>query len=408
MRWEILLQRQTKNRLNSEITQRKLRTLAGLAEQNPTLGFEGSVSKMREPQRGVDAESSEEVYIYKSRIVVTNAQASDPATADASFRRHVLESIQKQAAVDGWTIRADGIVATHQISGVTGSEVDIPLTALMDEGIARPAFNLPELHDDANRRFFAGVYEREPHIRMIHDAMRAYVRSGGEQRSHVLLEGKPACAKTILFERFKKFYEQDAPDGIERVAFIDGPTMSKAGLENWLLELAVANKLPEVICIEEIEKQHMDNLLTLLSVMGSGYIMKTNARIGRMKQLAKCVIWATCNDKQLLKDFRDGALWSRFTHKLHCRRPSRELMTRIIRDKVANTNGDPRWAEAAIEFAYDGMTAAVGQPMLDPRAILGLLDGAERLLDGSYQADYLATFSIGCVEEEGINRLMAS
>lgn len=176
-----------------------------------------------------------------------------------------------------------------------------------------------------------------------------------------------------------------------------------------MLELAVTNKLPEIICIEEIEKQHMDNLLTLLSVMGSGYIMKTNARIGRMKQLAKCVIWATCNDKQLLKNFRDGALWSRFTHKLHCRRPSRELMTRIIKDKVANTNGDPRWADAAIDFAYDGMASAVGQSIVDPRAILGLLDGADRLLDGSYQADYLATYSNGCDDDDRrVSSTMAS
>lgn len=408
MRWEIHLERKTKNRLNADITQRKLRALAKLAEQNESLGFEGQVTKLREPRRIIEKDSQEEVYVYNAKIIVQNATASeDPAAADAHFKRHVLEALHKQAEQDGWLLTTKDIVAVRSVPGLSGNVYETPISVFNEDAEPRPPMELPELDKHAYKQFFNGVYEREAHIRMIHDSMTAYVRSGGEQRSHVLLEGRPACCKTILLEKFKDFYEHDAPEGIERVAFIDGPTMSKAGLENWLMQMAIAGKLPEIVCVEEIEKQNMDNLLTLLSVMGSGYIMKTNARIGRMKHLARCVVWATCNDKNLLRKFRDGALWSRFTHKLHCKRPSRELMSKIILDKISKTNGDARWGHAVIKFAYDDVVKVTGKPIVDPRAILGLLDGGDRLLDGSYQKDYLETLSSETDDDEDTIPAMA-
>ncbi len=394
MRWEILLERRTKNRLNPEITQRKLRSIAKLAEDKPSLKCDGHVSKLREPKKIIDQETHEELYLYSARIVVQSTLMAPAADVDESFRRHLFEPIKGYAKSEGWDVLSDLSVTTDSISGIVNQNLYSHQVADYSESEAqREMFELPKLDDNAYEQFFNGVYEREAHIRMIHDSMLAYARSNGEQRSHILLEGRPACCKTILFERFKAFYENDAPEGVERVAFIDGPTMSKAGLENWMLTAAMSNKLPEVICVEEIEKQNMDNLLTLLSVMGSGYIMKTNAKIGRMKKMAKCVIWATCNDKQLLRKFRDGALWSRFIHKFHCRRPGRELMSRIVHDKVLKTNGDPRWADAAINFCYDDVIKITGKPIVDPRAIIGLLDGGDRLLDGSYQLDYIETLS---------------
>ena len=339
--WKIRLERRTTNRLNHDTMRRKLHTMAQLAEKNSSLGFFAKVESVNRPMQIIDDDSKAEQYKYSASIEVWNSQNTDPDAVEALFRKYVLEPVQKQAASDRWTVVSGPIVATKSIPGISGNgtSFEVPVTALVVEDEPRQMFELPDLDDNAYRKFFDGVYEREAHIRMIHDSMKAYARSGGEQRSHVLLVGQPACCKTVLLERFKVFYEQGSNTDVERVAVIDGPTMSKAGLENWMMELAVEGKLPEIICVEEIEKQNMDNLLTLLSVMGSGYIMKTNAKIGRLKQVAKCVIWATCNDKGLLKRFRHGALWSRFTHKLHCRRPSRELMTKIIEDKVLKTKG---------------------------------------------------------------------
>ncbi|MEW3709423.1 hypothetical protein QOZ51_30150, partial [Pseudomonas aeruginosa] len=90
-----------------------------------------------------------------------------------------------------------------------------------------------------------------------------------------------------LFERFKNWFEES--DGVERVKFLDATTMSKAGLENWLISAADDRMLPDILVLEEIEKKSPDNLLCLLSVMGSGYVAKHNARVQARKQ-CNCLI----------------------------------------------------------------------------------------------------------------------
>lgn len=261
----------------------------------------------------------------------------------------------------------------------------------LGEGVVtRSPFIVPELTQEVMETVFDGIYEREPHIRIIHDSVKNYSTSGGKVRSHILLYGKPAGAKTSLLERFKEFYD----DENERVVFIDGPTMTKAGLENWLVELAESSKLPEIIVIEEIEKQNKDNLLILLSLMASGKIMRTNSRVGRDEHKANCLIWATCNDEEELKNFRNGALHSRFTHKLYCARPNRALMHKILLKKIEERNGNPVWADIALKFADDlqaQMAGLLGKKVIidDPREIVGFLDGGDRLMDSSYQNDFL-------------------
>ncbi len=154
MRWEIELERRTKNRLNPDITQRKLRTLAVLVEQHQTLGFKGKVSKFKEPERTFDSESLEESYVYTSRVVITNSQTSDPTAIDATFQRHILEAIRKQATIDGWTVLPDRVVATQTIPSISGGEVEVPLSAVADESASRPMFEIPELNDEAYAKFF--------------------------------------------------------------------------------------------------------------------------------------------------------------------------------------------------------------------------------------------------------------
>jgi hypothetical protein len=135
---------------------------------------------------------------------------------------------------------------------------------------------------------FTGIYEREPHIRLIHSATRTFIESSGEERNHVLLYGEPAAAKTILFKAFKEWYD----DEVERVCIINSTTTSKAGLENWILEKAQTGLLPEILWFDEIEKFTNENDIScLLSIMdGSGEIFKMNARIG--KQSAKARVLA--------------------------------------------------------------------------------------------------------------------
>jgi len=126
--WKIELERRTINRLNPEITQRKLRTLAKLAEQNPGLGFAATISKFMEPVRQFDAETLDGAYVYSSRISIVNSRTTDATTLDAAFRRYVLEPIQKQAAIDRWTIQIDNNLAVKLVNeaGVIGEIPDNP------------------------------------------------------------------------------------------------------------------------------------------------------------------------------------------------------------------------------------------------------------------------------------------
>src|SRR5439155_4753237 len=98
------------------------------------------------------------------------------------------------------------------------------------------------------------------------------VATDRRQASHVVLHGEPAAAKTFLLRCFKALYEQGSE--VERVVFIDAQTMTKAGLEDWLLQRAEEGSLPEIIVLEELEKQGEGVLLPLISVMGSGYLAK--------------------------------------------------------------------------------------------------------------------------------------
>lgn len=392
MRWDITLERTTRNRLNPDITRKNLRKIAEAASRNKSLGFEGRVGKLGEPQLTVDPETRDEVHRYLVRLRLEKAVVRSEAAAREQYE-HVLRQVTRTAESRGWKVLAEP--ATAAVARAADVSRGDQLAAVVNP--PRPRFVVPTLTDAVMASEFAGIYDRESHIRVIHDSVTNYFESRAMHdqdpaveiaRSHVLLKGKPAGCKTTVFDRFKKWYERGSD--VERVKFVDAHTMTKAGLENALLDMAEAGELPEIIVLEEIEKQNPDNLLSLISVMGSGYVSKLNARVGHRKSVANVLIWATCNDERIIRNFRAGVLWSRFIHKLHCTRPSRELMERILLDKVAKMGGNPAWVTKAMEFAFDLLPQALGRPMDDPREVKGLLDGKDRLLDGSYQLDLLA------------------
>lgn len=120
-----------------------------------------------------------------------------------------------------------------------------------------------------------------------------------------------------------------------------------------------------------------------------GQMQRTNANVGHVKASTPMLVWATCNDQDLLKAFKNGALWSRFTHQHECLRPTRDLMHKILLREVAKIRGGKKeWADRALEYGYDVMKTD------DPRAIIGLLDGRDRLLTGAYQEDKDVTMNL--------------
>jgi hypothetical protein len=266
---------------------------------------------------------------------------------------------------------------------VAGDKQEVAERAIIAEN--RGSFNVGDLNQEVMETFFDGIYERDAHIRLIHKSVQTAVKTNFAERSHVLLWGQPAAAKTVLFRRLKDWYESGGE--VERVAMVNSTTISKAGLENWLLENAKDGLLPEIICFDEIEKFNMDNLQCLLAIMDEqARISRTNARIGKVEATAKVIVWATCNDVQKLKDFNRGALFSRFNKRYQCVRPSRELMLEIMNKKLEKRvelgcDVDFAWSRAAVDYAFDKMKTN------DPRTIMGLLDGENGLLDGSYFKD---------------------
>ncbi len=333
----------------------------------------------------------------------------DPDAANRQFQ-HILGVVTKAAQKRGWTVRTHAAL-TNLFFGKPTAEPEADDLDLVVHP-TRPPFFVPDLTDAVLATFFAGIYEREPHIRLIHDAVQNHVvtleKNAADPsvevcRSHILLKGKPAGAKTTLDERFKAWYEHGGDT--ERITFVDMQSATRAGLENWLLDQAEMGKLADIVVLEEIEKvKPLDNLLPLVSLMGSGYVAKLNARVGRRKELANVLVLATCNNEHLVRTWNDGVLWSRFAHKLHCTRPGRELIRIILLDKTAKARGDPAWVEKAVEFAFDIYPQVTGRPMDDPREVRGLLDGKDRLLDGSYQRDILAILKAEAAERRAESR----
>ena len=357
--YKISLERTSVNRLNSSITKKNLRKFLRSIQRRRSLQFNIALSKLLEPL----LENNKYKYNIKLRLI---SQTDDKEETEKNLVR-ILEIIKRNTYIKDWNIIPEFDINTNINSSNEG----------------RSPFIVPELTPDVYQSYFNDIYEREAHIRLIHDSIQMFARTQGQRRSHILLYGKPASCKTTLFERFKIWYEQNS--SVERVVFIDGPTLTKAGFENWILEKSGEGDLPEILVIEEVEKQNMDNLLALLSVMQSGYLMKTNARIGRKQVNVHTLIWATCNDSELLKAFRKGSLWSRFTHRWECSRPSPNLMRKILEREVNSINGNKDWIDKALQIAYDE-EKLLDDPE-DPRSVIGLLDGQDRLLTGEYLED---------------------
>jgi Holliday junction DNA helicase RuvB len=97
-----------------------------------------------------------------------------------------------------------------------------------------------------------------------------------ERPIHVLLYGKPGCAKTMflteMMRRLKNSY------------FIVGSNTSKAGLVNQLFE-----KEPKYLLIDELDKMNANDQVSLLHLMETGIISETKFKKTRQLELQSWV-----------------------------------------------------------------------------------------------------------------------
>jgi hypothetical protein len=367
MRWTLLLEKKSKNSLPRAIACRHLQHIAAAAERNKSLGFKARVGQLGQPETFL--EEGREVKHYRVRLRVEECKARTQEVAEERFGR-VKQAVEKRARSHGWELVAPQGKGVDEVGPV----------AIAMPPLTRPPFNPVNLTADLIAREFADVYNRDAHLRLLNDAVQTHVVTNGAIRAHTILFGEPGGCKSTLYERLKPLYD----DGHERMVFLDSTTMTKAGLERWILDRVEQQALPEILVFEEMEKcENKDNLMCLGSVMASGYLMRTNAVQGRVQVPARFLVLATCNDEQLLKDFRRGYLWDRFTNQLECPLPDEDTMHRILVDKIRTIPGGKLvWADRAMDLAR-----AMG--VRTPRKIIGYLAGRHRLETGDYQRDVL-------------------
>lgn len=229
---------------------------------------------------------------------------------------------------------------------------------------------------------FAHIYNREAQVRLLYSALRAAVESGFENRFHAVLYGPPASGKTEILNAFAKILGEDA------VLRFDCTSTTKAGAEKVLLE---AETLPPILLAEEIEKTSEDSLRYMLGLLDHrAEVRKTNYRIGMRQRTIKMLCLATVNDIDLFKSLMDGALFSRFSHKIYCPRPDREVLHRILLREILKPGKDGKpigkaeWIDPALDYAETEGTD-------DPRRIVTIcLSGGDDLLTGKYQKDLLS------------------
>ncbi len=228
---------------------------------------------------------------------------------------------------------------------------------------------------------FDHIYNREPQIRRMMDAIRRAQSSGMQKRTHTLFDGPPGCGKTTIMKACSQMLGKED----EAYLWLDATSITKAGVIERLMDPKA--DVPPVCFIEEIEKCEETALRWSMGLMDDrGEIRRTNFRVGNQARNVRMVVIASANNIKLLKAMMGGALYSRFQNKIFCPRPDRILMQRILEREVRDIKGNPDWIEPTLLFAFDkwGMT--------DPREIIAVCSlGGDRLLDGTYQKDFEET-----------------
>lgn len=104
------------------------------------------------------------------------------------------------------------------------------------------------------------------------------------RRIHFLLEGPPACAKSIMLEGIRAA----VPDAY--LAF--GSRTSASGLSGALFE-----HQPSTLLLDEADKMHNDCYSVLLGLMESGEILETKSQKTRGIKL-QTIVFAACNSSE--------------------------------------------------------------------------------------------------------------
>lgn len=232
---------------------------------------------------------------------------------------------------------------------------------------------------------FKGIYGRAKHIRIIASSIKRMIVTKGEKRNHILLYGLPGCAKSHILMGWMKIL------GSGGYFTINANSATKPGIEKMFLTRFKETGVPPICFIEEIEKTAESVLSVWLSVLDDRAEVRKINFVNQEKTEAKVLSIATANDKILFDRLHGGrpgfpgALSSRFTKQLYLPRPDKDILRRILLRDVQLYGGKASWVEPCLDIAQELGTN-------DPRIVLSLLDGQDRLLDNSYKDDIVGVF----------------
>ena len=156
------------------------------------------------------------------------------------------------------------------------------------------------------------------------------------RRTNFLLEGPPACAKSILLEGVRSA----VPDAY--IAF--GSRTSGAGLSEALFEYQ-----PSVLLMDEADKMENEVYSVLLGLMESGEVLETKSRKTRGVKLDTMVIAACNSSAKMPREFL-----SRFALHIHFPMYSRQEFIDVCHGFLTRAeNCPPELAVIIGQFIYD-------------------------------------------------------
>ncbi len=145
----------------------------------------------------------------------------------------------------------------------------------------------------------------------------------GRRRTNLLLEGPPACSKSLILEAVRS--------AVPTAYIAFGSRTSAAGLSDALFE-----HQPTVLLLDEADKMHNDVYAVLLGLMEKGEILETKSKKTRGIQLNTMVIAACNSSAKMPREFL-----SRFALHAHFPLYTRQEMIAVCRGFLSRAEHCP-------------------------------------------------------------------
>lgn len=372
--------------LQSQIERLKAAALRGRGKRYECVSNEGTVKKVASG------------YIFTVKLNFTKVTGHKTDEVLYKDKEDIVERLMKSGSGTifnkyPWKVHnhtdPEGILEPFGSGSVTTEDIGDQQTIGQYEIVTKPEeIIIPELllkgsdveveeHDA-----FKGIYGRSAQIRTATAVLSAAFSTKMQRRHNILFWGYPGCGKSHLMKGIRNLLGPNA------ILELDSTSTTKAGIEKIFLS-GLETGVPPVVFMEEIEKTDESALRVWLSALDDRReIRKVNFRQATVRKIDILCI-ATANDKIAFdKLFRSGnqsgrgALSSRFTKQIYVPQPDRAIMQRILERDIKEFGGKLEWIEPCLDLAETLNTK-------DPREVLGMLVGGDRLIDKSYQEDVL-------------------